>query len=75
MKRKITFTPEGHIHIESEFSVEIVRCGVVLLTSEQVAVALQHGWQRHGTRPFTTVTAPPLYAVRKMPPAGTPANS
>lgn len=65
MNRTISFTPEGHIHIEGELSTETIRGGIVLLTAVQVEEALKNGWHRYGTRPYATDTIPALYAVKK----------
>ena len=70
MIRNITFTAEGHIHIEGEMSSETIRCGVVLLTKAQAAEAKKHGWLPYGPGPYATSTTPALYAVKKKSKAG-----
>ena len=67
MMRRISFTAEHAIRIESETSVEVVVSGVVILTAEQRDVAVQHhGWEAFGAGPISdNGTDPPLYAVRK----------
>lgn len=64
MIRKISFTDEGNIRVETDTETTIISHGVVLLTKEQAQEAKQHGWQDWVTPPSATV--PPLYAVRRV---------
>lgn len=65
MNRKISFTNDGHIRVETSLYTEVISSGVVLLTQAQAAVARNYGWEPFGTQPFAVETDPPLWAVRK----------
>ncbi len=65
MNRVISFTADGDIRVDGETSIEVIRCGVVLLTAEQALMAKSHGWKLDGKQPFTNETSPWLYSVRK----------
>lgn len=65
MNRKISFTKEGAIQVESESSIEIISRGIVLLTMKQAREAIKHGWEMDAASPFSKETTPFLYAVRK----------